>query len=127
VIGLQRCKDEARARHITKMLETLRQGTVIVEGMHDVSALRFLGVEAVPYSRLFKSPLPGVGKKVFLMTDNDRGGKEKREKIKAMLLEANSGYVMDEVLGKRMLDSLNVKCVEQICGPVEEAMEKKNK
>jgi 5S rRNA maturation endonuclease (ribonuclease M5) len=104
------------------MLEALRQGTTIVEGLHDVKALAHFGIKAIPYSRL-SAALPSISGRVYLLADDDRGGEEKKEKMRMLLLEHNSGYLIDETLGRRMLKMLNVTSVEQICGPIEEARE----
>ncbi len=58
------------------------------------------------------------------MTDRDRGGEEKKAKIMAMLLESERGYVIDDSLGKRLLKMTNSTSVEQVRGPIEEAMGK---
>ncbi len=44
-----------RAKRISSALEALSQGTVIVEGAHDLRALRPLGIGALTYSQLFRS------------------------------------------------------------------------
>ena len=122
MVTVQRERNRSRADRIARMLEALRQGTTIVEGLHDVRALAHFGINAIPYSRL-SAALPGISGRVYLLTDGDRGGEEKREKIRTLLLEHNSAYLIDETLGKRMLRMLNATSVEQICGPIEEAME----
>ena len=123
MITVQRERSRVRADRIARMLDLLKDGTTIVEGMHDVKALANFGIYAIPYSRL-SSALPSISGRVYLLTDNDRGGEEKREKIRALLLEHNGACLIDETLGRRMLRMLNATSVEQICGPIEEA--KKN-
>jgi 5S rRNA maturation endonuclease (ribonuclease M5) len=108
-----------------RLLERLSQGTVIVEGIHDTRTLKSLGIEALTYSQLHKS-LPGAGRPVYILTDDDRGGEEKKRKIMAMLLESDKGYVTDDSLGKRLLKMTNSTSVEQVRGPIEEAMERMN-
>jgi 5S rRNA maturation endonuclease (ribonuclease M5) len=103
------------------MLEALRQGTVVVEGMHDVRTLERLGVASVAYSKLATS-LPDVSKTVYVLTDDDRGGEEKKRKIMAILLESDKRYAIDDVLGRRLLRMLNSTSVEQVYGPIEEVM-----
>lgn len=119
----QERKDYLRAKHISCLLKTLSQGTVIVEGVHDVRTLGFLGIGALTYSQLFKT-LPPAGRTVYIMTDADRGGEEKKRKIMAMLLESDKGYAVDDSLGKRLLKMTNSTSVEQVRGPIEEAMGK---
>ncbi|VVB76772.1 Uncharacterised protein [uncultured archaeon] len=118
----QERKDYARAKRTTGILETLKNGTVIVEGKHDIRALRPLGIEALTYSQLYTS-LPSASKTVYVLTDADKGGEEKKQKIMAMLLESGNGYVIDDSLGKRLLRTLNSTCVEQVLGPITEIME----
>jgi 5S rRNA maturation endonuclease (ribonuclease M5) len=119
----QERKDYLRAKHISCLLETLSEGTVIVEGAHDVRALGRLGISALTYSQLYKS-LPQAGRTVYIMTDRDRGGEEKKAKIMAMLLESDRGYAIDDSAGKRLLRMTNSTSVEQVCGPIEELMGK---
>ena len=123
---VQQDSDEARGARIQRTLAMLRDGTVIVEGAHDVRTLRLLGINAVPYPGLSAVLERKTRGKFYVMTDNDRGGEEKRSKIVSMLLETNSGSAIDEVTGRRMLNMLNVTCVEQVYGPVQEALEKGN-
>jgi 5S rRNA maturation endonuclease (ribonuclease M5) len=103
------------------MLDELKHGTVIVEGNHDVKALEYFGVSAIPYPKMAKSV---IEKKVYFFMDNDRGGLEKAEKAKSRLLELGMNCKVNEVLGKKMLSMLNATCVEQIKGPIDEAMER---
>ncbi len=103
------------------MLEALRKGTVVVEGMHDVRTLERLGIGSTAYSKLATS-LPDVGRTVYVLTDNDRGGEEKKRKIMAILLESDKRYAIDDTLGRRLLRMLNSTSVEQVYGPIEEVM-----
>ena len=102
-------------------MERLSQGTVIVEGAHDTKALKLLGIDALTYSQLHKS-LPSASRPVYIMTDDDRGGEEKKRKIVAMLLESDECYAMDDSLGRRLLKMTNSTSVEQVRGPIEEAI-----
>ena len=125
MVGVQQeTKNSTRAKRVSRILETLRQGTVIVEGLHDVKTLNLLGVNAVSYSQLCAGTLPSAGERIYILTDSDRGGEEKKAKIEALLLEANGNYVMDDSLGRRMLRILNATSVEQVYGPVEEILMK---
>jgi 5S rRNA maturation endonuclease (ribonuclease M5) len=126
VVEVQReSKDYSRAKNIMRLLERLSQGTVVVEGIHDTRTLKSLGIDALTYSQLHKS-LPGAARPVYILTDDDRGGEEKKRKIMAMLLESDKGYVTDDSLGKRLLKMTNSTSVEQVRGPIEEAMERMN-
>lgn len=119
-------RDAARARQVSGILEALRLGTVVVEGIHDVRTLQRFGIEAVPYSKLAGS-LPDVGRTVYVLTDDDRGGEEKKRKIITVLLESDKRYVIDDTLGRRLLRMLNATSVEQVYGPIEEVMERREK
>lgn len=121
---MQHSKDGARGRAITGILDELRQGTVVVEGPHDVRALAYFGVQSIPFSKVSEQTLGCSQRKVYLLMDNDRGGAEKGEKLKARILEFGEGYVIDEVLGRRILKMLNATSVEQIKGPIDEALKK---
>jgi 5S rRNA maturation endonuclease (ribonuclease M5) len=121
---LQHSKDDARGKALIGILDELRQGTVIVEGAHDVRALAYLGVPSIPFSRVSGPALGCSSRKVYLLMDNDRGGAEKSEKLRSRILELGEGYVINEVLGKRMLRMLNATSVEQIKGPIDEALKK---
>ena len=124
---MQRSKDEARARTIKRMLDELAQGTVVVEGIHDVKTLAHFGIDSIPFSRVSGNTLGCPCRKVYLFMDNDRGGAEKMEKIKSKIVEMGAGYSVNEVLGKRMLKLLNATSVEQMKGPITEALEKMEK
>ena len=121
---MQHSKDEARGKAILEILDELRQGTVVVEGPHDVNALSSFGIESIPFSRVSGDALGCSCRKVYLLMDNDRGGAEKAEKMKSKILELGEGYAVNEVLGKRMLKMLNATSVEQIVGPIKEALKK---
>lgn len=119
-------RDIARARQVSGILETLRHGTVVVEGMHDVRTLSQLGIGSVACSRLAGS-LPDVGRTVYVLTDCDRGGEEKKRKVVATLLESDKGYAINDTLGRRLLRMLNATSVEQVYGPISELMERSEK
>ncbi len=121
---MQRMKDEERQRQIQTILHTLSHGTVVVEGKHDVGVLARFGIHAVKYSWLVTHGLPSAAGTVYLLMDRDKGGDEKRRKIMSALLEAQAGFVINEAIGRRMLKMLNVTSVEQIYGPMQEALEK---
>ena len=123
---MQHSKDEARGKAIIEILDELRQGTVIVEGAHDVSALASFGIESIPFSKVSGDTLGCSCRKVYLLMDNDRGGVEKGEKMRSKILELGEGYSVDEVTGKRMLKMLNATSVEQIVGPINEVLKKKS-
>ena len=116
--------DVQKAKHIIEMFEKLRKGTVIAEGIHDVRALRLFGVDALTYPRFAARAKFMNFRRAYILTDCDRGGDEKRQKIISALLESQPGCIIDESLGRRMLHMLGVTSVEQIHGPVEELLAK---
>ncbi len=121
---VQQENDESRSEAIARTLETLRGSIVIVEGDHDVSALESFSVKAVSYNKLIRQDFSAKGKIVYILTDNDRGGEEKKQKIQAFLLETSPECIINEGLGKHLLEMLNVTGIEQIRGPIVEAMQK---
>jgi 5S rRNA maturation endonuclease (ribonuclease M5) len=120
---LQQDSDEYRAKRILRMLDELKQGSVIVEGQHDVRTLGHFGITAIPYPKLAKSVLERE-KKIYFFMDNDKGGEEKAEKAKSVLMDTYKGFRVNEVLGRKMLNMLNATSVEQIRAPIEEALER---
>lgn len=120
-------KDKEYAGKVKKILKTLSSGFVIVEGAHDIAALNKLGLKSFAYSQvLSKQAVPAAECTVYLLTDSDKGGEEKKEKLLAVLREVNSGYKIDDVLGKHLMRLLNITSIEQICSPVEEILAKVN-
>jgi 5S rRNA maturation endonuclease (ribonuclease M5) len=127
VVNLQpKQRDISRARQVSGILEALRHGTVVVEGMHDVRTLRSLGIGAVTCSRLAGS-LPDVGRTVYVLMDSDRGGEEKKRKVLATLLESDKRYAIDDALGRRLLKMLNATSIEQVYGPISELMDRRER
>jgi len=120
----QERKDYLRAKRIAGILGTLREGTVIVEGVHDIRTLKRLGIDALTYSQVCASALPDALAPVYILTDNDKGGEDKKRKLMALLLESDKPYVIDDALGKRLLKMTNSTSVEQVYGPIENAMGK---
>jgi 5S rRNA maturation endonuclease (ribonuclease M5) len=115
-------RDRKRGKKIVNMLEDLRNGTVIVEGKHDVEKLRLLGIESRTCDSVLRgASLPPCNKTVFIVMDDDKGGVEKCAKLMSVLESCDSFHV-DESLGKHMLRRLNVTCVEQICKPIRLAL-----
>ena len=121
MIRVQRYAKGRRAKkRIEELLEKLREGSVIVEGAHDVKVMAKLGVTAIPYSKVVSLHGTGVDlkKSVYLLTDSDRGGEEKKEKLKSALLTLDSGCKINEDIGRHLLKMLNATSVEQIYGPI---------
>lgn len=106
------------------MLGFLADGTVIVEGKHDKTALGELGVDSITYTSVEKgSVIPDHGKTVYIAMDMDKGGEEKATKLISRLLSEYKGYAINTELPRSILKMLNAKSVEQICGPAKEIIE----
>ena len=113
-----------RKRRVERILSRLKSGTVVVEGKHDVRKLRMFGISAVSSGDvLYRKRAIDSGKTVYLMTDKDRGGEEKREKLLGELLGREQGLNVNSDLGIAFLKALNVRCAEQIYRPLTELLE----
>ncbi len=117
-------KEYRQKRHLQEMLERLREGVAIVEGKHDVAVLERLGVHALVYSAVESGKsAPEKGKTIYILTDNDKGGDEKRERLKSALLAMDIGHAINEELGRKLLQMLGATSIEQIYGPAMEILE----
>ncbi len=120
----KRAKEERARERLVKILGSLANGTVIVEGKHDKKALEELGVDSVVYTSIEKGNLvPDYKKTVYLAMDLDKGGEEKATKLISKLLSEYKGYTINVDLPRSMLKMLNARSVEQICGPAKELIE----
>jgi 5S rRNA maturation endonuclease (ribonuclease M5) len=122
---LQSEKESDRKKRLTKLLEELRSGVVVVEGKHDIEVFRKLGIEALTYGTLMGDvdnvleKLP-EGCTIFIIMDDDKSGEFRTEQLKGKLLEKDLKF--DEHLGERLLKALNLTSVEQILKPIEEIL-----
>ncbi len=117
-------KEESARARLLKMLGFLADGTVIVEGKHDKTALGELGVDSITYTSVEKgNVIPDHGKTVYIAMDMDKGGEEKATKLISRLLSEYKGYAINTELPRSILRMLNAKSVEQICGPAKEIIE----
>ena len=120
MVRLKRSSKEAdRSKSVSAILEKLRQGSVVVEGMHDVRTLAKLGIPAITYTSALSCHMP-LGRDVYVMMDLDRRGREKAERLVSVL--ASHGYHTDESAGRRLLLMLHTVCVEEAYKPAIEAM-----
>ena len=121
---MQHSKEEASLSSIVKMFDELSEGVVVVEGNHDAAVMKLFGVSAMTHAQLFKNGLKGEQKTVYVLTDRDKGGEEKRHRITSFLLERYPRSRINENAGRRLLRIANATSVEQIYAPIVEAMKK---
>lgn len=121
-------RDERRMKAAEAMLSRLREGMVIVEGKHDVPRMEELGIRAVTYYKaVTDSGAVGKGTIIYLLTDSDKGGEEKKGKLISALLERDKSLEIDTELGGRLLRMLNLTSIEQIGKPMAELLAKGGK
>lgn len=121
-------RNKQYAGKVKRVLEKLTSGFVIVEGAHDIAALGKLGIKSFSYSQVAsKKSVPNLKDCVYILTDSDNGGEDKKNKLISTLLELNCGCKINVALGMYMLKLLNITSVEQMCGPVAEALAENNK
>ncbi len=102
------------------MLSKFKESGVIVEGRHDRLALAEIGVRSYTYESIIRGAEPD-SEEAILLTDSDRRGMEKSEKLAQLLNE--KGYKVDESTGRQFLRMLNVSCAEEILAPLAEMLE----
>ncbi len=102
----------------------------IVEGVHDLYALYYvselldISIKAMTYDNFMKNGIESeCPARVFVFTDEDYGGRIKQNSIVQKLDSMYSEIRYDTVTGKRILDLLGVKCVEQVKKPLKNAMD----
>ncbi len=110
---------EQRSKAVSRIMAELACSTVIVEGKHDVDALASLGIAAITEGSIARNRIEG---KICLLMDNDRRGIQRRERLYNRLLEMDKGIRIDIASGERLQKMLNITSIEQLCGPVREAM-----
>ncbi len=117
-------KSSKKRKVLEHLLFELKSGAVVVEGKHDVSTLEKFGITSFTYDLVYKGAELG-SRDVYIMTDTDRRGEEKKERISDILSER--GYTVDYTTGKRLLNMLNVACVEELYIPLTKALENGDK
>lgn len=117
-------KASSRKRRLISILHELRQGSVVVEGRHDIAVMQSLGIRALQYNGVItgKTAL-NPSRKVYLFTDTDRRGMEKAETLASALFSIDGRYTMNRNLAYSLLGMCNATSVEQISKPIEEIME----
>ena len=102
------------------MLLTFKSSFVIVEGKHDINALKQLGISAHTYESVMRSVYVPKEKVVILM-DLDRRGIEKAELASNALSSVN--LPVDITTGRSFLKMLNTVHVEGVLAPIEQLFE----
>ncbi len=113
-------KELHRRRIVENMLLTFKSSFVIVEGKHDINALKQLGISAHTYESVMRSVYVPKEKVVILM-DLDRRGIEKAELASNALSSVN--LPVDITTGRSFLKMLNTVHVEGVLAPIEQLFE----
>jgi 5S rRNA maturation endonuclease (ribonuclease M5) len=124
VVSVQETERAEKRRRLIAILDELREGVAVVEGKHDIKALRDLGISAFSYETVMRGRsgiLPGA--RLYILTDIDRRGVEKAEAAYAELSVANASCSINRSKGVALLRMCNATSVEQIYRPVREIME----
>ena len=115
---------ERNRKRIKNIISKLQQGTVVVEGKHDKLVMGKLGVGCITFDKLIKnndsvdSRIP-----VYILVDNDRSGKIKREEAIESLLDLDRNYKIDLDLGLLLLKIAKRRRVEEIYKPINEILD----
>ncbi|MCL5429878.1 MAG: hypothetical protein M1504_00180 [Candidatus Marsarchaeota archaeon] len=117
---MKRLSNNDRKRRLENMLESLKEGVVVVEGIHDVAALKKLDIDAITYSKF----MSGNGhtealygdRTIYILMDADNGGEDKESKVLQLLDMMDTTMAHDTELGKRLLKLLGITSIEQIYG-----------
>ena len=97
--SLTSLEKEQKLKKIERMMEMLKQGTVLVEGKKDVQAFERIGISARPVSGIKNLKVNG---KVFLMMDMDKGGEKLMKKVGQeieWMAEHDNGFVRKRLAG----------------------------
>ncbi|MEM3827347.1 MAG: hypothetical protein QXR58_01980 [Candidatus Micrarchaeaceae archaeon] len=121
--------ENGRAKSLYALISRLETGICIVEGWHDVNTLSDIAanlgisISTITYDRFMSDGTSLKDyKKVFVLMDNDYGGRIKQNSILAKLASLDYSISIDTDTGKRILALLGVKCFEQLRKPVADAL-----
>jgi 5S rRNA maturation endonuclease (ribonuclease M5) len=115
-----------KKNRLNRILTKLGNGTVIVEGKHD---LRFLKEElglsdVVTFAQLCYSRTDlDHSTRLYPMMDKDSGGEQKKEQIRAILSEQCPGVSPDYNAVEQFFRVVGVKRVEEACRSVRRILE----
>jgi 5S rRNA maturation endonuclease (ribonuclease M5) len=123
---LGECDGELK-RSLERLIGQLRQGIVVVEGKHDVDALRELGVTAFNCNSIEKINGYADGSTFYMLFDADKGGDEKFAKAASIVYERYPHSRINTYARKRLFGILGIKCVEEAVSPAKEILEIGNK
>ncbi|MEM0149294.1 MAG: toprim domain-containing protein [Candidatus Micrarchaeaceae archaeon] len=107
-------RETAQKKALLNVLETIREGIVVVEGLHDIAALAKLNVKAINFDLL-----PMIDKDaleegtVYLMMDDDKGGHSKEEKAIKIILSINPNTRLDTFERDRLISILSITSIEE--------------
>ena len=133
MVGLE--KGKQRSESIIGIIKKMQNDdtVVIVEGKHDIEALKSMVVylssnglilnkeiNAVTIDRLRYNHLDIDGKKIIIATDKDRSGKDKKEQAIALIRTKYPNSTIDENTGIRLLKILGTNSIEGIMGPIKD-------
>ncbi len=114
-------KEAARRSRVKRIVGTLSESPVFVEGQHDKRACMELGIEAITFNAAMYNNLDiDTSKTLYLIMDRDKGGKKNEAKLTSVLLEKYPESKIDTVLGKNLLSLLRSAHVEEIVAPYRE-------
>ncbi|MDE1874252.1 MAG: hypothetical protein KGI04_04010 [Candidatus Micrarchaeota archaeon] len=124
---MQRTRDEARARFVEGTLRDFAatDAKVVVEGNHDVSALRKLNIEAVTVTQLPGLRL-GIAPRIFFVSMDVHDGAEKERTAISLISERYPSSIINVTAGKRLQKGVGATSMEEIVGPIAEIRRKAN-
>ena len=109
-------KAKSDKKSLQNLFDLLMDGTVIVEGKHDIEVLKDFGIGAIPYTKFSNTIDCSLrnGKTFYLLMDMDKGGEDKERKAIEIIQTHYPGCRIDTDAGKRLLRMLGCIAVEQI-------------
>jgi len=124
-----------RSESIVEIIKELQNDkvVVIVEGKHDVEALKSTveylsstglisnkAINAVTIDKLRYNHLDIDGKKIIIATDNDRSGNNKKEQAIGLIRAKYPNSTIDENTCIKLLKILGTNSIEGIVGPIKD-------
>ncbi len=130
-------KEEKQRRKVIAYINRMfsNGSLVVVEGEHDINALKKLGeeIEGLNLSgaeiKTYQAFMnDGIGKqyaRIYLFMDGDKNGEEKTLKAMAFAGEKEQDARVDTGTGEKLRKMLGIKCVEEIMGsPIIRSLER---
>lgn len=117
-------KEEAKKARVKRIIETLSQNPVFVEGQHDKRACLELGIETITFNAaMYNHQDIDTHKTLYVIMDLDKGGKKNEAKLTSVLLEKYPESKINVDLGKDLLSLLRSTHVEEIVAPYKELID----